>query len=383
MISVDKALSLLANHRPDWGVTEIAVTQSCGHKLAQDVVASFDQPRSDVSVMDGYALHKNCVQDTLIVIGESRAGEPFPNKLLPGQAVRIFTGALMPIGADYVEIQEHAICEGDILTFHTQSKNRTYIRKAGADFKRGETICKSGTLITPATVLALATANIDKVKVLRKPIIGVLRCGDELRPVGSKLSASTITDSIGPSLLALLKCWGYKTTDLGICVDDPNAIKEKVRESCADIIVTIGGASVGKYDFMQTAFSELGYNSVFSKLSVKPGKPTWFATKGKTCVLGLPGNPSSIWVCVHIFLNALLGRDLKWTECVTHADIPSNGNRETFLRGELTPDGKIHLLPNQDSGLTLPITRANILIRRNINAPMLRKGATVTCLRLT
>jgi len=371
MISVDEALDIIDRNRPDWGIIDVPLGESCGQVLAQNITAKFTQPSAAMSVMDGYALRKADIKTTLNIIGESRAGHPFSDEIKQGEAVRIFTGAILPQGADYVEIQEHATRIDNQLTFHTLSKNRHYIRDAGADFSEGDILFKEGTKITPAIILSFATNNMASVSVYKTPVIGLLRGGDELRPVGEALTQSTIIDSIGPALMALLTQWGLRVIDLGIAEDSLEDITAKVENCSADVIVTIGGASVGKYDFMQRAFADLNFAALFSKVAVKPGKPTWFSKRGDQCVLGLPGNPSSAWVCAH------------WKTYELSVEISPNGGRETFLRGCSSPEGLVAPLSKQDSGLTLPLTKTDILIRRAIFADKAPIGTHIECLDIS
>ncbi len=382
MISVDEALALIDTHRPYWGTETIALHFANRRRLAEDIIAPFKQPRHSVSIMDGYAMRKNDLLRKVKVVGESRAGAPFEGQVHAGQAVRIFTGAILPEGANCVEIQEHAKLENDWLSFVEVSENRHYIRDAGSDFRKGDILFKQGTIVTPAIIMALSSANLATVQVERVPTVGLLRGGDELKPIGSVLNGETIIDSIGPGLLALFSDWSISVVDLGIATDDPSDIKARIHDCDSDIIVPIGGASVGDYDFMKGAFQAQGFEPIFRKIAVKPGKPTWFSKRQNQCVLGLPGNPSSAWVCTHIFLSRLIGRPINVKKYVSADDIPSNGNRETYLRARLKPNGTVSPLSKQDSGLVLPLTQANILIKREVSAPPVKTGSNVEGLTL-
>jgi len=387
MISVDEALKLIEIYRPDLGVIELSLLEANGFTLASDVLADFTQPLAPTSIMDGYALRKNDLHHELTVVGESRAGQPFNGGIGEKEAVRIFTGAILPLGADRVEIQENATHNGDKLSFSNVSKDRDYIRPAGSDFLKGDLLFASGTRITPAVISALASANIASVTVKRKPSIALLRGGDELRPVGSPLEAGQIVDSNGPLLLTLLSVWGFEAFDLGLVSDDPGAIKDKMSNCEADVILTVGGASVGDYDFMKTAFSELGFNPVFNKVALKPGKPVWLShrlglgEKERQVVLGLPGNPHSVWVCAHLLLAHLLGRNLNLKTYRLKTGVPPNGIRERFIRGTL--DAKAHV-SSLETGIwpLLSMAKTDVLIRRAPLADNLQAGSSVECLHI-
>ena len=374
MISVNEALDILAIHKPNAAPETIPLERALGRCLSEDVIATFDQPAFSMSVMDGYACRLADAEKPLTVIGVSRAGKCFEGKIAQGQTVRVFTGALLPEGADYVEIQEHAKRSGDIVVFTELSEYTTYIRAAGVDFKKGQTLFLKGHQIKPSTILSLASNNLPKVPVTRRPTVAILRAGDELNVVGSKLERGHIIDSNGPAMMALLTSWGIEVTDLGIAKDDPQDIRALIESCNADVIVPIGGASVGDYDFMRTAFAQEGFKSIFKRVAIKPGKPTWFAKRGEQCVLGLPGNPASAWVCAHMFLKPLLGLESKTRSYTLAVDLPPNGKRETYLRARFTDAGHVAPINRQDSGLVTPLAAAELFIRRPINAPSAQSG---------
>ena len=383
MISVDDALALLDEHRPNWGEQSIALSQANGCILAQDITAPITYPAHPVSIMDGYALRKSDRANTLTIIGESRAGEPFEGEVKQDQAVRIFTGALIPNGADQVEIQENAVVKSSTVHFPSpRVLDRNYIRPAGAGFKKGDILFRSGEQITPAMILALATCNLAQVTVRKMPTIALLSSGDELKPVGSKLEKGEIINSILPALTARLNQWGLDVIDLGIATDDPKDIRAKFENCKADIIVPIGAASVGDYDFMKPTALDLGFSPIFSKVAVKPGKPAWFSQRGEQRILGLPGNPSSAWVAAHIFLYYFVFGVLPRRKAKLAETLSKNGPRETYLRARVLPDGKVLTLHRQDSGLVTPLAKADCLLQRPSNGRSLEKNELVDILML-
>ncbi len=382
MISVDEALTLLASNRPVTSTETVPLERALGRCLSQDIIAAFDHPAFSVSIMDGYACRKADAKNSLTVIGESRAGTCFDRTIEAGQAVRVFTGAVLPEGADWVEIQEHAKRSGETVSFTELSEYVTYIRSAGADFQKDQTLFPAGHQISPSTILSLASNNMPTVPVTRRPTIAILRSGDELNIVGSHLKRGQIIDANGPAMIALLKSWGIDAIDLGITKDDPKDIRSRIENCRADVIVPIGGASVGDYDFMRQAFVQEGFKSIFEKVAIKPGKPTWFATRGDQCVLGLAGNPASAWVCAHIFLRPLLGLKNQTRTYTLAVNLPPNSKRETYLRARLTQAGHVEPLGVQDSGMVTPLAAAECLIRRRVKAPSAQIGDSVEGLSL-
>ena len=383
MISVKEALALLDEHRPDWGNYRVNLSKANGCILAEDIIAPAGFPAQAVSVMDGYAIRKSDREHELTLIGESRAGVPFEGQVKSNETVRIFTGAVIPKGADQVEIQENAnLVDDKTIRFTARQANRNYIRPADADFKTGDLLFRKGERVTPEMILGLATCNLAKVLVKKPPSIALLSSGDEMKPIGSKLGTGEIINSILPALTARLNEWGLAVMDLGIATDDPKDIRDKIEKCSADIIVPIGAASVGDYDFMKPTALDLGFKPIFSKVAVKPGKPTWYSRRSDQCILGLPGNPSSAWVASHLFLYYLIFGDLPWTKRKLASDIPRNGPRESYIRARLLSNGTVMPLNRQDSGLVTPLHKANCLIRRPSNSDELEESERVEVLKL-
>ncbi|MEM7767178.1 MAG: gephyrin-like molybdotransferase Glp [Pseudomonadota bacterium] len=393
LISVDDALAAILAHRQAPATETAPLYAALGRTLAAPLVAQVTQPPLAVSAMDGYAVRHSDVATagaTLRVIGEAPAGKPFPGAIASGEAVRIFTGGAIPDGADHVVIQENVTAHatqgdpGAQINIAAPEAGPRHIRPAGLDFSRGDTLALTGTTLSPAHLAAAAAANHSHLPVLRRPRVALLANGDELREPGSALAPGEIIASSRYSLAGLIRDWGGEPVDLGIAADSVTAIQRAVTGAdSADIIVPVGGASVGDHDHMRHAFDGLGAETIFAKVAVKPGKPTWFARLGaRQRVLGLPGNPASALVCAHLFLKPLITGDSarRVRARLTHALTPHVG-REAFLRAQLnvSSTGALEITPatNQDSALIHPFLTANALIRRGAQDPARTPGDPV------
>ena len=376
MIALEEALALTCEHALAPASETLSLADAVGRRLTADVAARHSQPPMDVSVMDGYAARAQDIRTgaELNVVGESKAGQGFPGILGPGEAVRIFTGAPVPQGADRVVMQENATRVADTLRIDI-ADGPAFIRPEGRDFAHGDVLATAGTRLTPGHVTALSAAGHAEVDVRAPLRVGLLRGGDELRPAGTPLAPGQIADANGPGLTALLRSWGHTPVDLGIVPDDPDSIGKNVKAALGtvDVLVPIGGASVGDHDHMQAVMRELGAEPVFSKVAVKPGKPVWLSRLGNVRVLGLPGNPGSAWVCAHIFLVELLGEPLPTTTLPLGADLAAGGGRAEYLRATVR-DGRLFPVASQDSGLTRTIARADALIPRAVGAETMTAG---------
>ncbi|MEM8634552.1 MAG: molybdopterin molybdotransferase MoeA [Pseudomonadota bacterium] len=374
LISVDQAISLILEHRPKMDAETVPLHQALGRTLAAPLVAKLTQPPASVSAMDGYAVRLADVSEpgaNLKVIGDAPAGAPFSGTLGSNEAVRIFTGGHVPTGADHILIQETVTRDGDVITCDKAYANAEHIRAAGRDFSKDDSLLETGKRLGPAEISVAAAANHAELSVLRQPTVGLISNGNELKPPSSELLQGEIVNSNPYGLGALVQIWGGKLLPAQHAADSVDAILEALEAlSPADIIVPIGGASVGDHDHMRRAFVEAGFNSVFEKIAVKPGKPTWFSKRSDQSALGLPGNPASAFVCAHLFLRILMGASegLELASGQLAAPLPANGRRETFMRAEakLNDGGVVTLHPaiDQDSSLITPFLGSNALIRR-------------------
>ena len=372
MISVTDALSFIEKNRPLTDVEVLSLEKSLGRTLAHDVKAKLTHPPLHASAMDGYAVKLADIGKSgarLTVIGEAPAGAPFGKDISAGEAVRIFTGGAVPSGADTVIIQENVTADGNQITVEEPQDAPRHIRRAGLDFKAGDTLIKGSTLIGPSEIAVAAASGQMALQVRRKLRVAILTGGDELVSPGETPKKGQIINSNPYALASLIKSWGHEPVILPTAKDTLESIADKIKQADdADIIVPIGGASVGDHDHMRAAFRNTGLEVIFEKVAVRPGKPTWFGTLSGRPVLGLPGNPASALVCAQLFLRPLLsGEPSKFLAAKLSMNIAANGPRETYQRAVITPmpDGTLSAapLPLQDSGLMTPFLIANGLLK--------------------
>jgi molybdopterin molybdotransferase len=344
--------------------------------------------------MDGYAVRE---ADLATVPTRLRvSGENFPGQLPPpiasGECVRIFTGAPVPEGADRVVIQEIVRREGDWAVFERDPGEARHIRLGGSDFRSGERLLAAGTLLDARTIVAAAGADVASIEVFRRPSFAVVATGDELAEPGSARSKPAgIPDSVSLGVVALGEQWGGECVGRMRMGDDRQRLEAVAREAldAADLVIVTGGASVGEKDFAKAMFESVGLELLFSKVSIKPGKPVWLGRVADKLVLGLPGNPTSALVTARLFLTPLLcamtGRDpasaLQWRKAPLAAPLPPCGDRETFVRARWAGDA-VQPMSDQDSGAQRALALAELLVRRCINAPAAAAGEMVDVLAL-
>jgi molybdopterin molybdotransferase len=390
MLSVAEARAHILSGVEPLRAEEVSIYVAAGRTLAADLPARLAQPPFDSSAMDGYAV---CPGDVLSapvrlrVTGESAAGHGFSGQVSPGEAVRIFTGAPIPRGAGTVVIQENTetAAPGEV-TILEAAKPGQNVRPCGHDFREGEVLLQAGMVLGPRQLMLAAAMNHSALPVRRKPLVAIIANGDELVPPGELPRTDQIVSSIPAGLGAAVIAWGGKAVLSGIAKDTKASIRTlaaAARE--ADILVTIGGASVGDRDLMKVSLEENGAVFQVMKVSMRPGKPVMFGLTGKQRVLGLPGNPASAFICARLYLKpliaALLG--LETAERAEHlplaSPIEANGGREHYMRSVLS-GGTVAPLPDQDSSLVTALSRANCLIVRPAYAPALNAGASVPTL---
>lgn len=393
MISVEEAVERIAAAAKPLEGEEVALADAHGRVLARDAIARRDQPPAPVSAMDGYAVR---IADaarapvTLRIIGAAPAGHPFAGSVGEGEAVRIFTGGVVPDGADAIAIQEDAKTAGDRVTLHAPATPR-HIRKAGLDFRKGDVLVGQGHRLTARDLALLAAGDIAAPEVRRKPLVAFASTGDELARPGETPRPGGIVASTGYALAAAMADWGGAPHDLGILPDTVEAIgriPELARD--ADAVVTLGGASVGDHDLVQRALAPKGFELDFWKIAMRPGKPLIFGQLNRKPFLGLPGNPVSAYVCAFLFLRPLIAGFLGMgfehpirSACLARA-LPANDTRQDYLRARLFyRGGELWADPFalQDSSMQSALARADALLVRPPHAPAAKEGQIVDIIR--
>lgn len=374
---------------------KIPLGAALGRVLAAPVRAARHQPPFPASAMDGYAVIARDVVSTpvsLNVIGTSAAGQGFVGKVRSGEAVRIFTGAPVPKGADAVVIQENtAVQSSPYVSVNQSVRAGQNVRAKGLDFTRGEILLEPGTRLNTRDIGLAAAANNAVLRVRRKPLIAVFATGNELVQPGGKPGPDQIVSSNSSSLIAFVRHFGAEAVNLGIVRDTLKGTERAIAKAAdADILVTSGGASVGDHDFVQQALKNAGVNIKFWKIAMRPGKPFMYGRKGRQHVMGLPGNPVSAMVCARLFLkpliDAMLGLPASDDLVMARLGAPmkANDGRQDYVRGTLgaAPDGARTASPyaKQDSSMQRTFRDSQCLIVRPPLAPEAAKGDLVPIL---
>ena len=377
MIEISEALRIIEHATPKLGIEQIALAESVGRVLAQDIVADTDLPPFDRSQMDGYAVTAADTQNapvTLNVVGESAAGRGWHKTMKSGEAVRIMTGAPVPAGADAVQqVELTSGWEGETVSVLQRTKQGTAIVKQGTEVKKGTTILRSGECVTKNMISALASFGYAKVKLGKLPSISIMSTGSEIVPVDKKPGRDQIRNSNSVMLEVLCRTMGCRTQTIGSPRDDLDDLKFKIRNLRSQILVITGGVSAGKYDLTKTALIELGAEIFFEKVRLKPGKPAVFARLGKTLVFGLPGNPVSAAVTFELFVRKSIllmqgstETDLPRGHAVLTADTKAPLERDAYVPSALSTDKEGRLmaqpLKSQGSSDFVGFSRADSLV---------------------
>jgi molybdopterin molybdotransferase len=386
LLTVDDARARMLAEIAPLEAETVLLADSVGRVLAEEVAAVRDQPPFRASAMDGWAVRSADAPATLAIVGESAAGHGFEGTVAPGQAVRIFTGAAVPAGCDAVVIQEDAERDGGQVKVPGVAAGAN-VRPAAGDFAAGELLLSRGQRIDPWRLSLAAAAGRAELRVARRPTVAVFGTGEEIVEAPAAPGPFQIYDSGSVALAALIRGWGAEARRTRAVRDDLEATIEALRAAEADLVVTIGGASVGDHDLVRAAGEALGLSLRVASVAVRPGKPTFFGVlaDGRR-LLGLPGNPASALVCAELFLRPILcayqGASTAPPLITARLEAPlrENGPREHWMRAQLSyAQGGVSVRPyrDQDSSLITVFAAADGLLRRPANAPAAAAGEPV------
>jgi molybdopterin molybdotransferase len=401
LIPVAEALArVLASVSSPVEAETVPLAQAAGRTLAADVASSRTQPPFPASAMDGYAVRfaeASAIGASLKLIGTSAAGHGFSGRIGSGEAVRIFTGAPVPEGADAILIQEDAQAEGETVRVVEPVEQNRFIRRAGLDFTAGETLLVAGMTLDARRLALAAAAGHPRLSVRRRPRVAILATGDELVEPGAEPAWDQIVASNSLALAALASEAGAEIIDLGIAADDHGALEDafrRAREARADLLITLGGASVGDHDLVQAALAREGLELGFWRVALRPGKPLMHGRLGDMLVIGLPGNPVSSIVCGLLFVVPAIralqgdpqaGADRSETATLGR-DLPANDGRADYMRASLAIEpGRLPVASpeqRQDSSMLAVLGRAEALLIRAPHEPAAKAGDPCRIIRL-
>jgi len=401
MISVEEAQRRVISAFQPIDTETMDLGHLAGRVLAEDVTAKYDQPPFAASAMDGFAVRRQDGDAPRRVIGTAPAGHPFDGRIGPGEAVRIFTGGAIPEGGDAIVIQEEVDRVGDNIHFNPSALEHDYIRPAGLDFAKGTILIPAGKRINARDMALLAAGDVTHAKVRRRPRVAIASIGDELSAPGEARKAGGITASTGYGLSAMITTWGGAPCDFGILPDTAQEIAT-IADAKAELVITLGGASVGDHDLVQKALGTTDFSLDFWKVAMRPGKPLLFGHLGHTPILGLPGNPVSALVCAILFLRPAIDAMLGTAEqrcslpqklkcgCRTitarlKGELPTNDSRQAYLRARLSyAEGGMWAEPflAQDSSMLSVLAQADALVVRAPGAAAATTGDSVEIIAL-
>ena len=396
MISVEEARARVIGQLRALPVETVSLAQGWGRVLASPVTARVTHPPANMSAMDGYALRAidGRPGTTLKVVGASPAGRPWVGQVGSGEAVRLFTGSVLPDGADTVVLQEDVVRTGDTVGIAEQASIGRHIRLAGQDFNAGDILLHPGRRLGARDIGLAAAANYPWLNVHRRPRIAILATGDEIAMPGEPIVAGAIVSSNTHALAALVRAGGGEPLLIPVVPDDEEAIGAVVSGlGGVDLLVTTGGASVGDHDLVLAALRKQGLVLDFWKVAMRPGKPVMAGRVADTPMIGLPGNPVSALICAILFLlpsiavlSGLSEAVSKTERALAGADLPQNDLRTDYLRATLatTSDGVTTAtpFPRQDSGMLSTLSLADALLLRPPHALAAPRGSVVDVIRL-
>lgn len=390
LLPIRDAQTRLLALAPSIATEHVTLNAAANRWAAIDVMAMRTQPAADLSAMDGYAVRFDDLPGPLDIVGESAAGRPFAGSVASGQAVRIFTGAIMPDGVDTVLIQEDAARADATLTLTGDgpSEKGAHIRRRGLDFRQDERLVHAGDRLTPSRIALVAMAGHGTVPVHRTIRVAIAATGDELVPPSVPLNPGQLPESNTALLIAMLANLPVEPIQLGILPDDRAILASTFAQVDADILVTTGGASVGDHDLVRPALEDIGATPDFWKVAMRPGKPMMAARVRQTVILGLPGNPVAAFVTATLFLAPLIrhmaGAADPWprmTTAIALEPIAATGGRADHIRA-IMADGTVAPVGLQDSSMLRALSRANCLIVRPAHAAAVEKGEMVSVIRI-
>ena len=392
LLAVDDARAAMLAEIAARPAESVALAASIGRVLAEDVAAVRDQPPFAASAMDGWAVRGADTPGALKIVGESAAGHGYEGQVGAGEAVRIFTGAAVPAGCDAIVIQEDATRDGDSVAVPAVAAGH-FVRPAGGDFKAGAVLLARGLRIDPWRLSLAASAGRAEVSVYGRPRVALLSTGEEIVEAPGVPGPFQIYDSGVPALAAMIEGWGGAVVRARPVADELDAVIAALKGAEADLVVTVGGASVGDHDLVRAAAGALGLSLRVESVNVRPGKPTFFGVLGDgRRLLGLPGNPASAFVCAEMFLRPVLAayqgaatKPVTITARLAEA-LPTNGSREHWMRAKLTyAEGGVSVRPyrDQDSSLVSVFAASDALMRRLAGAAAASAGEAVEVLPLS
>jgi molybdopterin molybdotransferase len=395
MDTVESARAHMQSAVQALGSESVLLRAAADRTLAETLAATRDQPPFRSSAMDGYAVRSADLDGgRLTIVGQSAAGSAHEGTVNSGQAVRIFTGAPVPPGADSVIPQEFTRRDGDQLDIDGSAKPARNIRRAAIDFGAGDQLIEAGTRLNARHIALLAAAGIASVKVRRVPRIALLATGTEIAAPGTPAGPYQIYDSVTFGLAAMIEAWGGQPVHAAPSPDNDEAVSAAIGAALAfaDLGVIVGGASVGDFDIVKRALGQRGLKISVPKVAVRPGKPTWFGTLDGKPILGLPGNPAAAFVCAYLFLRPLLdaflarGAASRLTPAVLDGNLGAGGDKESYWRARvrIAEDARLMVRPfdHQDTSLVSVFAASNALIRTPAGAGPAASGAIVEVMLL-
>lgn len=397
MITFQEALEKILKHTQRLSATTVSLGEAFGNVLAETIKAKEPIPRFNSSAVDGYAVRFEDIKNAsdkapklLPIIGEVKAGDTVIPILPKGFAIKIFTGAAVPKNANAIVMQEFTVEKNRTVSIFRKVRKDENVRRQGQEFRKNQIVITRGTLITPPVVGLLASLGYPSVRVTRKPCVGLIITGNELRNPGVKLQTGEIYDSNSFALTAALHSHGINPVIVKIIKDNKRFIKSALEEAIAlsDVVITVGGVSVGEYDLVKEIFTQLDVKKIFWKVAMKPGKPNYFGTHDKKLIFGLPGNPVAALVSFHLLvmpaIRKLMGDDFKkefWLKAKLTSDLKKKPGRLEFVRGVVSTNrfGELVVMPTkgQDSHMLGGLANANCLIHFPKEENFISKGSIV------